>query len=257
MTDMYLRISIFFSVNLLRYTLEKIMNASVHSSILRMDCLDIFGLDSMQPFSLMCKVPPEQSSGSSMLPFKSIARLVYCWLNIFSIICFGRWRVRSSSPHLKGSISCISPAKSLKMLSKWMIPSGLSWLIPIPELSTWVWPFKEMVSTTSWSCSACWAAFFCFFWLSPLSLASACLLLLLILGASFLVWPLPDIFRWWKISRIFLLRFSAACLSLKCRQEKEAGKNCSQLSTWQWHWLTGGENQLAIQLVRLINNWGN
>ena len=56
-------------------------------------------------------------------------------------------------------------------------------------------------------------------------------------------------------------RDGRVCFSLKCRQEKEAGKNwfpiehmamTSQgISSYR---LTGEENQLAIQLVRLINN---
>ena len=49
------------------------------------------------------------------------------------------------------------------------------------------------------------------------------------------------------------------CFSLKCRQEKEAGKNWFRIehmamTSQVMSSLTGEENQLAIQLVRLINN---
>ena len=77
MMDMYFRILMlffFFQGIFAGRHWKKMINAYVHSSILRMVCFAMFGLDSIQPFALICKVP-EQSSETSMLPFKSSARL--------------------------------------------------------------------------------------------------------------------------------------------------------------------------------------
>ena len=171
--------------------------------MLRIVCLEVLGRDSRPPFSLICKVPPEQSSSSSMLPFRSKARLMNSWFLILSVILEGKWMARPSSPHLNGSKSGGDVnSKSLKTLSKWMIPS-LCFLLPIPSLSPEL--FRDRVSRTSKSsgtCSApcltcCCTVFFCFLAGCDCLLSSACLLAL---GGFLFPFPLPDIFLFARLS---------------------------------------------------------